>query len=103
LANGGLIALNTNENTTYYDFQWKFNTRILLDLPVKSSRFYLNAITNSFYYKISTFLDFQSSIDQIGNITFQVLNSSYSKSIITGNISFILTFFLLYLQMKIHF
>jgi hypothetical protein len=87
LASSGRIALNTNDDIIYYDYQWKLNTKPLSNVPVKASRFYFNAITNSYYYKNTTVLNIESEIDQmykVFNISFQVLGSSLSvnKSII---------------------
>jgi hypothetical protein len=83
----GRIALNTNDRIIYSDYQWKFNTKTLSNLPVKASRFYFNALVNSYYYKNTTVLYFESAIDQmykVYNITFQVPGSSFSvnKSVI---------------------
>ena len=89
----GRIGLNTNENIIYYDYQWKLNTKTLSNLAVKASRFYFNAITNSYYYKNTTVLNFESVIDQmykVYNISFQVLDSSFSinKSVIYRKLAF---------------
>ena len=91
----GGIGLNTNDDVFYYDYQWKFNTKTLSNLPVKASRFYFNVITNSYYYKSTTFLNFESAIDQmykVFNISFQVLGSSFSvnKSAVYRELTFIL-------------
>ena len=91
LTNSARIALNTNENLTYFDFEWKLNTKGLTNLPVKAARFYFNAIINSYYYKTLSLFQSESLIDQYYQVivfNFRVLNSSYSvnKSIIYSKI-----------------
>ena len=87
LAKSGRIALNINDDIIYYDYQWSINTKPLNFLPVKASRFYFNAITNSYYYKSRKVLNFEFAVDQmykVYNISFQVPGSSLSvnKSVI---------------------
>lgn len=81
LTNSAMIALNTNENLTFFDFEWKFNTQTLTNLPIKAARFYLNAILNSYYYRTLTVFKSESLMDEYYKVfvfNFRVLNSSFS-------------------------